>query len=303
MGKALVYAIQCMAIVLLVACSHRDDAAAPNYSLRPLGGQLQGHRLAPHPLYRPQVIYELFQPLVDYLNQEVPGLNLELESSRDYASFEKKIRAREVDILMPNPWQTLEAIKSGYTVISMWGDAKDFKGIFIVRKDSNIKTPQDLIGKAVSYPSPTALAAGMMTQYYLYQHGIDVNRDILNLYVGTHESAIMNVYMGNTVAGATWPPPWQLFQMEHPLKAAELQQIWETEPLINNSVMVRDDLPQDLRKKLQEALFNLSNSAQGRRILDKMQTAKFHPATDETYAPARAFVETFEREVRPATSQ
>lgn len=205
MYKALVYAIYCIAILLLAACGQRDDPAGPKYSQVPAGGQESVRRVAPHPLYSPQVIYELFQPLVDYLNQEVPGLNLVLESSRDYASFEKKIRARDVDILMPNPWQTLEAIKSGYNVVSMWGDANDFKGIFIVRKDSGIKKPKDLIGKAVSYPSPTALAAAMMPQYYLHQHGIDVNRDIQNLYVGTQESAIMNVYMGNTVAGATWP--------------------------------------------------------------------------------------------------
>lgn len=82
-----------------------------------------------------------------------------------------------------------------------------------------------------------------------------------------------------------------------------MQQIWETKPLINNSVMVRDDLPQDLRKKLQQALFDLSNSERGKRILANMQTAQFHPATDEAYAFVRAFVETFEREVRPVASQ
>ena len=146
-------------------------------------------------------------------------------------------------ILLPNPWQTLEAMKVGYHVIAMAGDAEDFKGIFIVRKDSGIKTPADLRGKVVSYPSPTALAACIMPQYFLHRNGIDVNRDIENAYVGSQESSIMNAYLGKSAAGATWPPPWRLFQQDHPAEAAQLKVIWETPSLLNNSVMVRDDVP------------------------------------------------------------
>lgn len=51
-------------------------------------------------------------------------------------------------------------------MIAMAGDPKDFKGIFLVRIDSGIKVPADLKGKAVSYPSPTALAACIMPQYF-----------------------------------------------------------------------------------------------------------------------------------------
>ena len=68
-------------------------------------------------------------------------------------------------------------------------------------------------------------------------------RDIENRYVGSQESSIMNAYLGQTAAGATWPPPWRAFQKEHPREAAELKVIWETESLVNNSVMVRDDVP------------------------------------------------------------
>lgn len=71
---------------------------------------------------------------------------------------------------MPNPWQTIQAQKVGYKVLAMWGKAQDFKGIFIVREKSTVKVPADLRGKAVSYPSPTALAAAIMPQYFLHQH-------------------------------------------------------------------------------------------------------------------------------------
>jgi len=44
----------------------------------------------------------------------------------------------------------------------MAGDAADFKGLFIVCRDSPLRTPPDLMAKAVAYPAPTALAACIM---------------------------------------------------------------------------------------------------------------------------------------------
>jgi hypothetical protein len=84
------------------------------------------------------------------------------QSSRDYGNFEEKFRARKPAFLLPNPWQTLEARKVGYSVFAMAGEPRDFKGIFLVRRDSGIRNPADLKGRAVSYPSRTALAACIM---------------------------------------------------------------------------------------------------------------------------------------------
>lgn len=282
----------------LAACEQQPTDKPLQYSNAPTGTQTPVNRLVPHPLYNPQKLSETFQPLVDYLNRQVPTANIQLETSRDYQAFEKKFRAREGEFLMPNPWQTLEAQKVGYHVISMWGDAADFKGIFIVRKDSGIKVPADLKGKVVSYPSPTALAAAIMPQYFLHKNGIDINKDIQNNYVGSQESSIMNVYLGQSIAGATWPPPWRLFQKGHPAEAAQLKVIWETPSLINNSVMVREDVPQAIRDGVRQALLDLPTTPEGRKILDRMETARFHAADDAGYEIVRDYIKRFEKEVR-----
>lgn len=204
--------------------------------------------------------------------------------------------------MLPNPWQTLQAIKVGYHVIAMAGDASDFKGIFIVRKDAGIKQPADLKGKSVSYPSYTALAAAIMPQAYLHAHGVNIRRDIQNVYVGSQESSVMNVYLKQTAAGATWPPPWRLFQQDHPKEAAQLRVVWETPPLINNSVMVRDDVPAALGQQIAALLLALPQTPQGKAILGNMQTAQFHPANDASYRVVADYIARFEREVRPVES-
>ncbi|MCX8016928.1 MAG: phosphate/phosphite/phosphonate ABC transporter substrate-binding protein [Rhodocyclaceae bacterium] len=299
MKRSLLALLAGLLVAALAACERSTTPfAGPQYGSAPASSR-PVYRLAVHPLHNPEKLVAAYQPLVDYLGQQIPEVRFELEASRDYQAYEQKFRARAPEFLLPNPWQTLEAIKVGYRVIAMAGDAEDFKGIFIVRRDSGIRKPADLKGKAVSYPSHTALAACVMPQDFLHKHGIDIRRDIKNLYVGSQESSIMNAYLGKSAAAATWPLPWRLFQRDHPNEAAALEVIWETPSLLNNSFMVRDDVPTALAEKIAALLIGLEHSAQGRAILANMETARFHPASDASYDLVRRYIAAFERDVRP----
>lgn len=108
----------------------------------------------------------------------------------------------------------------------------------------------------------------------------------------------MNAYLKLTAAGATWPPPWRAFQKDHPQEAAELVVIWETESLVNNSVMVRDDIPAPVGEQVRALLIEMKETAEGKLILAGMETARFLPASDEDYNVVRRYVARFEREVR-----
>jgi ABC-type phosphate/phosphonate transport system, periplasmic component len=294
--RPLVFAL----FAVIVGCGSENDAPqGPKYANAPLDIEKPLYRFAVHPLHNPAKLAEAYQPLVDYLNLHISEVQFELEASRDYQNYEAKFRDRQPELLLPNPWQTLEAMKVGYHVIAMAGDAEDFKGIFIIRKDSGIQSPLDLKGKVVSYPSPTALAACIMPQYFLHNQGLDVIHDIENRYVGSQESSIMNVYLGEASAGATWPPPWRLFQKNHPQQAAELTVAWQTPPLMNNSVMVRDNVPASTRDAIKARLLALFDSYEGQAILASMETARFHDADDTSYQRVRDYITEFESTVRP----
>ena len=288
--------------LFLVGCDQAPDKqAGPTYSdknvlAKPL------YRLAIHPLHNPRKLIEAYQPLINYLNEQIPSVKFSLEASRDYQTFEKKYQKRGPDLILPNPWQTLEAMKVGYKVIAMAGDAEDFKGIFIVRKDSGIEKLQDLVGKAVSYPSHTALAACVMPQRYLHDNGLNIQTDIENRYVGSQESSILNALIGEVAAAATWPPPWRLFQRDRPEDAAQLKVIWKTPHLLNNSVMVRDDFPGNIADQLAKLLYGLHETEQGKKILKSMETQRFYKADDDSYTVVRDYVNDFERDVRQVSS-
>lgn len=292
------YNIVLILIVVFFACNRNSKVNNPKYSDTLISSSIHVYHIAVHPLHNPNKLMNSYQPVIDYLNEKITGVKFEMEASKDYSVFEQKYRNREIEFLLPNPWQTLQAIRFGYNVIAMAGNPKDFKGIFIVRKDGGINKPSDLIGKKISYPVATALAACIMPQYFLYKNGININTDIKNMYVGSQESSIMNVYLKQSVAGATWPPPWRAFLKEHPQEASQLKIIWETESLINNSVMARNDVPANVVEHVQKCLLELNQFERGRKILDQIETEKFLPASNKTYDVVATYVKKFEKDVR-----
>lgn len=287
-----------LAMALLAGACDKTDESAYQPSLGQDTQQATEYVVGIHPLHNPQRLMEVYGPIVDYINSQIPEARFKLEASRNYEEFEKKLYAGNFAFAMPNPYQSVQAIKHGYRIFGKMGDDDDFRGIVLVRKDSGINEVTDLKGKAVSYPAATALAATMMPQYYFHTHGIDVNRDIENRYVGSQESSIMNVLRGHVAAGATWPVPWKIFVAENPELASELVVKWQTETLPNNGWVVRKDIPAPLADKFAQLLFSLQDSEQGRAMLARLPISRFEAATDETYRPVIDFLEKFSQTVR-----
>jgi phosphonate transport system substrate-binding protein len=292
-----------LSILLLGGCSRRENAAGPRYGIASNDPGFAEYQFAVCPLYNPARLIQSYQPLVFYLNGQLSGVHIRLEASRDYSTFERKMRTQRPEFILTNGWQTLRAINLSYHVMALAGSPKGAGGIFVVRKDSGIRDVADLKGKAISFPAPTSFAACMLPQYFLFEHRIDLSRDITSNYVGSQESSIMNAYAGITAAGATWPVPWRVFQHDHPQEASALRVAWETPPLVNYSVMARNDVSEEVEKKVTTLLVQLGETPEGREVLAGMETECFTRADNTDYDAVRAFVERFERNVRKVESQ
>lgn len=285
------------AVLLLASCGEQTESPQPRFDEHS-AYTAKEYVVGIHPLHNPKRLFEVYGPIVAHIEAGIPGVHLRLEASRNYEEFDKKLYEGHFDFAMPNPYQTVRSLQHGYRVFGKMGDDKDFRGIILVRKDSGIRNVTDLKGKKVAYPSPSALAATMMPQYYLHTHGLDVNRDIENMYVGSQESSIMNVLRGHVAAAATWPIPWNIFLKENPELAGQLEVKWQTETLSNNGWVVRKDISPELTAKFAALLFSLGASAQGREMLAHVPISKFEAATNATYQPVSEYLKTFSATVR-----
>ncbi len=284
-------------VLLLVACGKQETTYEPTFSSQHVSEKKE-YVVGIHPLHNPKRLVEVYGPIVDYLNSSIPQAHFRLEASRNYEEFDKKLFSGYFDFAMPNPYQTVRSLSHGYRVFGKMANDELFRGIILIRRDSGINKVSDLKGKKVSYPAPTALAATMMPQYYLHTHGIDVNRDIENMYVGSQESSIMNVLRGHVAAGATWPVPWITFQQDYPELAAQLEVKWQTETLPNNGWVVRKDVSPALAKAVGKALVGLNDTAEGRAMVEKLGITRFETASDDIYSQVKLYLEQFSASVR-----
>ncbi len=298
--RILAFLLSGLTAISSVACGSRgnESPVRPEYSTSP-PITVTEYIFAIHPLHNPERLFEVYGPLMLYLSEKLDGISFSLVASRNYDEFDKRLFSGAFHFALPNPWQTLQSFQHGYRAIAKMGDDHKSTGVILVRRDSGITEPSQLKGKKISYPAPTALAATMMPQYYFQTHGLNVMKDAENLYVGSQESSIMNVYLGLTAAGATWPFPWETFQKEHPEKAAELRVAWETKPLINNGIVVRNDVPPEIAEKVRQVLTEMHTTACGKKILSRMPLSRFERADNNTYRVIEHFIKVFAREVRP----
>lgn len=280
----------------LLGCNRASPGYTPTFSDLETGPKT--YSFGVHPLHNPALLQKTYGPLIDYLNARSARAKFRLVSSRDYASYDRRLMAGEFDLALPNPYETVVASAAGYRVFGKVGNDDKFRGIILTRSDSSVKTILDLRGRTISYPAPTAVAAAMLPQYFLQQHGVSLNSTKV-VYVGSMESAIESVLSGRSDAAAVWPDPWQKYILAHPTDAKQLAVRWVTPSLVNNGLVVRRSLPPEIARGVLAHLRQLPTTSEGHALLKHLEISRFDPANNTTYRPARQFLQRFSRTVRP----
>ncbi|MDD5372742.1 MAG: PAS domain S-box protein [Sulfurimonas sp.] len=150
-----------------------------------------------------------YQPLVDYLNEKLDNrVVLELLTIDE---IDRKIKNRELDIITTNPAHFLQ-VRQSYQLSGAIATLEGFKngistnklaGVIITKKDSGIKTLQDLKNKTISTPSKKHMGAFRVQAYELYLNNIDISKISKNIIEtkGSHQETVYTVLDGRADVG------------------------------------------------------------------------------------------------------
>lgn len=280
-------------VLFFTACSKGDseEQYSPKGEILP---QKKLYIVGVHPYLNSKKMYSSYRPILEYLQDNIPNSTFVLETSFNYASYNKKLYNEKFQFSLPNPFQTYNALKHNYKVIAKMKPDSAFRGIIVSRKENNLSTVMQLKNRALSFPAPTALAATMMPLYYLYENGVDITT-IEQKYVGSQYSSILNAYRSDTIAGATWPPPWRAWCIENPKKAKEMEVVWETKPLINNGFIVHNSVDKNLSTQVAALLIALDKSEKGAQILLNAGFEGFEASSNANYSIVEEFLKKYNR--------
>lgn len=275
-----------------VSCTHRNNQTyLPTYSKENdvrkvlfLGVPTKGYG-------------EVLKPLVQYINKNNENFDLHLVVSSSLTDFEGKLANNYFDFALVNPTEAIRFSDKGYKIFAKLSNDKNYKGVIVVKKKSEIRSKTDLKNHQICFTDTNALAGTMMTLYYLSKQGINIRKDISTEFVGSEESVLMNLQIGNCQAASIWYSSWQRFQHLKPEISSEMEVLWETPSLVNIAFLARKDIDPANLSIMKSLLFSIQQSKEGKEVLRKTFNDSFIPASKNNYLPVQMFLKKYHQTI------
>ena len=243
-------------------------------------------------LYHPIMMYQRYQPLMDYLTKNTP-YKFELKLSQDYRDIINFLKTNKVQVALLGGVTYLEA-KKEFGVIPilkpLGQDGKPFyRCVFIARSSNNkINSLADLRGKSVAFASKLSTSGGLAPLYHLYSHGITLNALSRYKNLKYHDSVAREVLRGNFDAGAV------IDSVANRFKNRGLKIIDVSEPLPGLPIVVRAGLSPKIIKAIKSALLSLDyNNQEHRKMMEQWDEEfkyGFAEAADHDYDSIREMI-------------
>ena len=244
-------------------------------------------------LYHPIVMYQRYQPLMNYLTEHT-AYHFELRLSQDYRNIINFLKNNDVQVALLGGATYLEA-KEQFNIVPilkpLGHDGKPYyRSVFIARADNKkINKLSDLKGKSVAFASERSTSGYLVPLNELYKGGIALRDLSKHVNLKYHDSVAREVLRGNFDAGAVIDSVANMFK-ERGLKIIAL-----SDPIPGLPIVVRADLPPEIVNAIKKALLSLDyNNPEHRKIMaqwDEEFRYGFAEAEDSDYNSIRAIVD------------
>jgi len=216
------------------------------------------------PRFNPHVTYEYYQPLMDYLSGNT-SYRFELRLGRTYLETIEDLRKGTTDVAyLGGATFALARHRFGARALVKPRNAEGgttYRCFIIVRKDSPVRTIQDLRGKSVAFGARRATTGSLIPSYMLFGSGVTPNhlKVVKNLH--NHEEVAKAVLKGVYDAGAVKDVvAWQY-------EAQGLRIIAESEELPNAPIAAGPSLPKEAEAAMVKALLSIDGSSPGGKAI------------------------------------
>ena len=243
-------------------------------------------RISAIPDENPQEMLRIYTPFADYLTKEV-GTPVKFTPVVDYAATVEGLAANKLDMVWYGGLTSVQAIRmaKGATRIVMRKEDAEFKSHFVTRKDTGIRSLNDLKGKTFSFGSVGSTSGHLMPRYFLLQAGINPEKDFYRFsFSGAHDATAAWVEAARVDAGALNFLVWGKLVETKKVDTSKVVVFWTTPPYVDYVWTVRGGLDKALGEKISKAFLKLDhNKPEDRKLLDLHRTKGYIVAKDSDW--------------------
>lgn len=247
-------------------------------------------------------LIEEVKPLEDMLSKEM-GMKVKGFTATNYVAVVEGFGSGAVDFGLIPPFASVLATeefeaKPILVVVKKNGETT-YKSQLLVRKDSGIKTLEDVKGKKIAFVEPSSTSGYLFPAALLKGAGIDLEKDVQYIYAGGHDKSLQSLLAGDVDVAATFADARSRYAEEFPDAMDRTEVLSYTEPIPGVSVTVSSKMDEETVKKLKAALIKISESEEGKELLTKLfDIHGFAETTKEDYDIIKKTAEIMELDLR-----
>jgi phosphonate transport system substrate-binding protein len=228
------------------------------------------------------------KPLEKLLSNEL-GIPVNVSVSTDYNTVVEALGSKQVDMgfLPPHPYVyahekygaevLLQSQRFGIDPSNNDGAATDklsdtYRGMVLVREDSDIKSPEDLKGKSIAVQNTTSDAGYIFTAVDLNKDdNLNVVKDAKLITVKGHDQGVLSVLNGDTDAAFMFEDARNVVKKDQPDVFKNTRVVKFTQPIPNDTITLRAGISEFDAKRIQDAMLKIFNeNAEGKKVMEEV---------------------------------
>jgi phosphonate transport system substrate-binding protein len=223
------------------------------------------------------------------------GIPIRVTVASDYAAVVEALRNRTADLAFVHPAGYVLANREAKAMIvakDQWHGNTSYTSRIYVRKESGLKTLEDLRGKTIAFVDPSSTSGYVYPMVMLIQKGLVRNKDPKTffkdfVYSGSHDAGLQALLNGHVDAFASFDQAREQY-LKDPAQREKLIWVAESAPIPEGGICARDGLDPDVVAKVRAALLSMKGPTYAPILKALYDIDGFEPADDREYEPVRA---------------
>ena len=222
----------------------------------------------------PQDTRSAFEPFIKHVADEL-GVDYEMVVTNDWAGISVALSTGQADVAWMGPWSYMlsyyEADVEAIATVKYDGKPT-YQAIIVANPEVDIeKFPEDAKGMSISFADVGSTSGWLVPSYYFYKLGIDPKTYFDYTEGATHPANEISVIEGMVDLATDYDRNRNAMILAGSIKENDNKIVWESDPLPNDPIVVRSDLDEELKKKMQEAIISI-DEAKAEEVLPEHYT-------------------------------
>lgn len=223
------------------------------------------------------------------------GIPVRVTVASDYAAVIEALRNKTADLAFVHPVGYVLANREAKAMIiakDRWHGNTSYTSRIYVRKDSGIKTLEELRGKTIAFVDPASSSGYVYPMVMLIQRGLVQSRDPKTffkeaVYAGSHDAALQALLKGHVDAVASFDQAREQY-LKDAAEREKLTWVAESAPIPEGGIAGREGLDSAIVAKVRAALLQIRGPAYEPMLKKLYDIDGFEPAEDREYEVVRA---------------